>query len=154
MRYPQPSHLVVVGQVILLGEVPAELDNLRGVNGLIGHRVVSDDQHPVLVIDAVTAQPPKLLDSQTRWSLIAYHEIDLNIEVLPWLDLATAAVRRQNFFSHCTGHNLKLLLQTCFSGKLLGHMLFDHRIEHRGQQDRPDHPGDHAFKEYSKVATG
>ena len=94
----------VVGDLVAPRELAQHLALLRGLDVLVGRKMVRDKNHLVAVEDLRRPGPFELLDRQRRRDVVRQRDVDRHADNLPRAHGRQAGFRRQNLFGDGHAH--------------------------------------------------
>ena len=104
------AHVIEMADAVLAGELPAGFGLLGSLDILVGHKMVQDDDHLVLVIDPVKACFFELIHRHRGSDIIAQNNVQLGLDQLSGAHLRQTCMGRQNLLGHCHCHGSFLLI--------------------------------------------
>ena len=104
------AHVIEMADAVLAGELPAGFGLLGSLDILVGHKMVQDDDHLVLVIDPVKACFFELIHRHRGSDIIAQNNVQLGLNQLSGAHLQQTCMGRQNLLGHCHCHGSSLLI--------------------------------------------
>ena len=99
------AHVVKVADAVVAGKFPAGLALLGGLDVLVGHKVVQNDDHLVLVVDPFESGLSEFVHRHRGGDVVAQDDVQLGLDQLPGGNLPQPGVGRQDLLCHCHCHN-------------------------------------------------
>ena len=102
---PHIAHIKIVGNAVGTGKSTHLLAVLRGLDVLVGRKVIHYKGNAGLVKHAVLAKFVHLIDGNRRGHIVAKYHIQLGLNQLTGYYMIQTGVRRQDLLRHCHSHD-------------------------------------------------